>query len=66
MELKEGKNYLIAVTIQFDGEFKGYEDISGVRHAVFQQAGRTDRGSIPFRRVPVSNIVSSELIKYEK
>jgi hypothetical protein len=64
MELKEGKNYLIAVTTQFDGQFKGYEMVNGVRCAVFQQAGRTDRGSIPYRRVPVNNIVSSELVKY--
>ena len=61
-ELKEGNNYRISVTTSFDGEFKGYETIGGVKHAVFEQPGRTDRGSIPYRRVPVSNIVSSELV----
>ena len=64
MELKEGKNYIIGVETKFEGEFKGFETIGGVKHAVFQQVGRTDRGSIPFRRVPVSNVVSSELVKY--
>lgn len=64
MDLKEGKQYIIGVEIRFDGEFKGFEDKDGVRLAVFQQAGHTDRGGIPMRKVPITNITYSELVKY--
>jgi hypothetical protein len=63
-EFEEGKKYLVSVSTKFEGVFSGYEeDANGQKLAVFVQEGRTDRGSIPKRRVHPHNVVESELVK---
>lgn len=65
MELEQGKNYVITVTTNFVGVFKEIEvdPQTGGRYAIFVQAGTTDRGKVPMRRVRTDNIVSAELAR---
>lgn len=65
MELEQGKNYVVTVSTNFVGVFTGFDvdPQTGGRYAVFVQAGTTDRGGIPTRRVRTDNIVSVELAR---
>lgn len=63
-EFKEGTNYLISVTTQFEGEFAGYEEQdNGSKLAVFNTGG-AGRHGIYQRKVPVHNIIESVPKKY--
>lgn len=61
--LKEGKSYVVCVTTKFEGRFSHFEQENGEEYVVFLQEGRTDRGSVPKRRVRVNQIFSTGLIK---
>lgn len=61
--LKKDKKYIVVVTHKFEGKFSHFEYHNDEPYAIFVQEGRTDRGSIPQRRVKVSQIVSTGLRK---
>jgi len=61
--LKKDKSYIVCVTTKFEGQFSHFEEENGEPYAIFVQAGRTDRGGVPTRRVKVRSIQSTGLIK---
>jgi len=63
-EFEEGKNYLVSVTHQFEGEFVGYElNERGHQIAVFNTGGSGRYGEHQ-RKVPTYNIIESVVKKY--
>lgn len=61
-EFKEGKSYRITVYHKFEGEFQGVVEENGEPWAIFKTGGSGRYGEYT-RKVPISNMISSELVK---
>jgi len=61
--LKKDKRYVVCITSKFEGKFSHFETEGDEEYVVFVQDGRTDHGSIPTRRVKLTQVQSAGLIK---
>lgn len=57
-DFKEGKKYVVAVSVKFEGVFSHYYTERGVKYAIFITSGVGRANEPQTRKVDVDNVVS--------